>query len=89
MAYQSYQKRLHQEKKPIPEQRDESWVEERNHSKKAAKMTPDGDNMFETQERTIVWVDRARITQKSAKNDHAWQEFFDLANKCLHLGWYL
>ena len=45
--------------------------------------------MFETQERTIVLVDRARIAQKSAKNDHAWHEFVDLANKCLCLGWYL
>ena len=45
--------------------------------------------MFETQERTIVWVDWARIAQKSAKNDHAWHDFFDLANKCLCLRWYL
>ncbi len=89
MAYQSCQKRLHQERKPIPEQRDESWVEERNPPKKAAKTAPDGDDMFKTQERTILWVDRARITQKSAKKDHAWHEFFDLANKCLRLGWYL
>jgi hypothetical protein len=45
--------------------------------------------MFKTQERTIVWVNRARIAQKSAKNDHAWHEFVDLANKCLCLRWYL
>jgi hypothetical protein len=62
---------------------------ERNSSKKAGKTTPYGDNMFETLERTIVWVDWARIAQKSAKNDHAWHDFFDLADKCLFLGWYL
>ncbi len=45
--------------------------------------------MFKTQERTIAWVNRARIAQKSVKNDHAWHDFFDLANKCLCLGWYL
>ncbi len=57
--------------------------------KKAVKTTPDGDNMFETKQRTIVWVDLARKAQKLAKNDHAWHEFFDLANKCLCLRWYL
>ncbi len=55
---------------------------------KSCENDPNGDNMFETQERTIVWVDRARIAQKSAKNDHAQHDFFDLANKCLCLGWY-
>ena len=89
MPYQSCKKRLHQERKPVPEWRNESWVEERNPPKNTAKTTSDGDNRFETQERTIVWVHRARIAQKSAKNDHAWHEFVDLANKCLCLGWYL
>jgi hypothetical protein len=65
------------------------WVEERNPPKNTVKTTSDGENMFETQERTIVWLDRARMAQKSAKNDHAWHEFVDLANKCLCLWWYL
>jgi hypothetical protein len=46
------------------------------------------NNIFETQERSIVWLNRAKIAQKLAKNDHEWHEFFDLANKCLCLGWY-
>ena len=50
---------------------------------KAAKTTPDGDNMFETQERTIARVDRARIAQKWAKNDHAWHDILRFGEQML------
>jgi hypothetical protein len=55
----------------------------------AAKTTPDDENMFETQELIIGGVDRARKAPETAKNDHAWNDFVDLANKCLCFGRYL
>ncbi len=72
--------------KPVPEWRDESWVEELKPLKNAAKTTPDDEDMFEIQELTIGGADRARKALKTAKNDHAWHDFVDLANKCLCLG---
>ena len=85
MAWQSCLRRPHEVKKPVPEWRDESWVEERKLQKNAAKTTPDDEDMFETQEWTIGGADRARKAPKTAKNDHAWHDFDDLANKCLCL----
>ncbi len=64
-------------------------VEERNTPKNAAKMTPDGGDIFETQEGTIGGADRARRGPQSAKNDHPLYDFVDFANKCLCLGWYV
>jgi hypothetical protein len=51
----------------------------------AAKTTPYDEDMFETQELTIGGADpsRARKAPKTAKNDHAWHDFVDLANKGL------
>ena len=46
----------------------------------AAKTTPDDEDMFETQELTVRGADRARKAPKTAKNDHAWHDFDDLAN---------
>ena len=76
-------------RKPVPEWRDESWVEELKPPQLAAKTTPTDEDMFETQESTIGEADRARKAPKMAKNDHAWHDFVDLANKCLCFGWYL
>ncbi len=82
-------------RKPVPEWRDESWVEKLKPPKNAAKTTPDDDDMFETQELTDMFetqeltvggADRARKAPKTAKNDHAWHDFVDLANKCLCFG---
>ena len=56
--------------------------------KNAAKTTPDDDDMFEAQERTIGGANRARRAPKQAKLDHAWHDFVDLPNKCLCLGCY-
>ena len=55
----------------------------------AAKTTPDDEDMFETQEVTIGGADRARKAPKTAKNDHAWHDIVDLANKFLCSGRYL
>ena len=85
MAWQSCLRRPHEVNKPVPEWRDESWVEERKLQKIAAKTTPDDEGMFETQELTIRRADRARKAPKTANNDHAWHDFDDLANKCLCL----
>ena len=49
---------------------------------KRCETTSASDDMFETQERTIGGSNRAR---RAAKNDHAWHDFDDLANKCLCL----
>ena len=50
MAWQSCLRLLHEVRKPIPEWRDELWVEELNPPKNAAKTTSDDEDMFETQE---------------------------------------
>ena len=89
MAWQSCLRRLHEVRKPVPEWRDESWVEELKSPKNAAKTTPDDEDMFETQELTIGGADRARKAPKTANNDHAWHDFVDLANKFLCSGRYL
>ena len=89
MAWQSCLRRLHEVRKPVPEWRDESWVEELKPPQLAAKTTPNDEDMFETQESTIGEADRARKAPKTAKNDNAWHDFVDLANKCLCSGRYL
>ena len=81
MAWQSCLRRLHEVRKPVPEWRDESWVEELKPLQLAAKTTPNDEDMFETQESTIGEADRARKAPKAAKNDNAWHDFVDLANK--------
>jgi hypothetical protein len=68
---------------------DESWVEEQKLSKTAAKTISDGDDILETQERTISGAKRARKAQKQAKKEHACHDFCNLANKSLCFGWYL
>jgi hypothetical protein len=73
--------RLHEVRKPVPEWRDESWVEELKPPKNAAKTTSNDEDMFETQELTIGGADRARKAPKTAKNDHAWHDFVDLRTK--------
>jgi hypothetical protein len=50
MAWQSCLRRLHEVRKPVPELRDESWVEELRPPKKDAKMNPEDEDRFETQE---------------------------------------
>ena len=89
MVSQSCLRRLQEARTPVPEWRDESWVEERNPPQNAAKTIPDDDDVYETQERTIGAADRAGRAPKTAKNDHAWHDFVDLANKCLCFGSYL
>ena len=51
--------------------------------KNAAKTISDGDDVFETQERTIGVADRARKAPKQAKKEHAWHDFVYLENKWL------
>ncbi len=76
-------------RKPVPEWRDELWVEKLKPLKNAVKTIPYNEDVFETQELTIGGADWARKAPKTAKNDHAWHDFVDLANKCLCFGWYL
>jgi hypothetical protein len=89
MEWQSCLRRVHEVRKTVPEWREESWVEELKPPKNAAKTTPDDEDMFETQELTIGVADRARKAPKTEKNDNAWHDFVDLANKCLCSGRYL
>ena len=89
MEWQSCLRRLLEVRKPVPEWRDESWVEELKPTKNAAKTTPDDEDMFETQELTIGGADRARKAPKTANNDHAWHDIVDFANKFLCSGRYL
>ena len=79
-------------RKPVPEWLDESWVEELKPPQLAAKTTPNDEDMFETQGSTIGEADhhdRARKAPKTAKNDNAWHDFVDSANKCLCFRRYL